>query len=38
MMCWSYFVSLPSTVCKDPNTDNDNIAVVHFWTIDDMCE
>ena len=38
MMYWSYFGSFPSTMCKDPNIDNDNIALVHFWTIDDMCE
>ena len=38
MVCWSYFGSFPSTMCKDPNIDNDNIAVVHLWTIDDMCE
>ena len=38
MMCWSYFGSFPSTMCKDPNIDNDNIAVVHLWTMDDMCE
>ena len=35
MMCWRFFGSFPSTMCKDPN---DNIAVVHLWTIDDMCE
>ena len=23
---------------KDPNIDNDNIAVIHLWTMDDMCE
>ena len=38
MMCWSYFGSFPSTMCKDPNINNDNIAVVHLWTIDDMRE
>ena len=38
MMCWRYFGSFASTVCKHPNIDNDNIAVVHLWTIDDMCE
>ena len=38
MMCWSYFGNFPSTMCKDPNIDNDNIAVVHLWAIDDMCE
>ena len=38
MMCWSYFGSFPSTIYKDPNIDNDNIAMVHSWTIDDMCE
>ena len=37
-MCWSYFGSFPSTMCKDPNIDNNNIAVVHLWTIYDMCE
>ena len=38
MMCWSYFGSFPSTMCKDPNIDNNNIAVAHLWTIYDMCE
>ena len=40
MMCWSYFGSFPSTMCKDPNIDNNNnnIAVVHLWTIYDMCK
>ena len=38
MICWSYFGSFPSTICNDPNIDNNNKAVVHLWTIDDMCE
>ena len=38
MMCCSYFGNLPSTMRKDPNIDNNNIAVVHLWTIYDMCE
>ena len=37
-MCWSYFGSFPITMCKDPNIDNNNIAVVHLWTIYDICE